>query len=163
LKIAILTRPDYRSPRVLAESLHHQINSLSVSADILFDIDVLSRLFSYKEKAHKYRFHFWIREKFGNCFRDRNLINKLKQYDAIIICECTPNGFWKNHYNIEQLKKITNKPVLYYEVYYLGNAPTQVEKLINECNPTIERYDHHLSVANVTEIKDKSGPWSDRY
>ncbi|WP_242919052.1 hypothetical protein [Pontibacter liquoris] len=160
MKIAILSRPDYRSPRILAESLKYQLKNVGINADIFHNIDVLARLYSYQEQAHRYKYHFWLRKKFQSFFQDHLFLKKLKQYDAIVICECTPNGFWKDHYNIEKLKNITGKPVLYYEVYYLGNAPTQIDQLLAKSDPTIERYDYHLAVTDTTEINNAKGPWS---
>jgi hypothetical protein len=160
-KIAIITRKDYRSPRILAESLKNQFNKLGVTADLFYEIEVLTRLNSFKEIKHKFKFHFWLRRKLQNLVVDRKFLNKLFGYDAIIVCECTPNGFWKDFYNIELLKKKVGKPVLFYEVYYLGNAPTQIAKLAAAGHPLMERYDWHLSVADVTEIRSKEpGPWS---
>ena len=77
----------------------------------------------------------------------------LKKADAVVISDCIPNGFWKRLYNVEKLKKITRKPVLFYEVFYLGNAPTQIERLQKNKDPLMERYDAHFFVSNVTEIK----------
>jgi hypothetical protein len=161
MKIAILTRPDYRSPRILAESLQLQLKKQGATVDVFYNIDTLTRLYSYREKKYKFKFHFWLRRKLINFLPDRKLLRILKHYDAIIISECTPNGFWKDLYNIEKLRELISKPVIYYEVYYLGNAPTQLAALKASGNPLIERYDWHLAVAEVTEIKCKeSGPWS---
>ncbi len=152
-KFAILTRPDYRSPRILAESLKFQIEKAGHIADILFDIDTLTRLKKYNETNKSLKYHYWLRKKICNFFKDRKFLRKLKVYDSIIISECTPNGFWKDHYHIEKLRKKINKPILYHEVYYLGNAPTQIEKLHKNADASIERYDFHLAVTEVTEIR----------
>jgi hypothetical protein len=160
LKIAILSRPDYRSPRILAESLRYQLKNVGINADIFHNIDVLTRLYSFQDQAHKYKYHFWLRKKFQSFFQDHMFLKKLKQYDAIVICECTPNGFWKDHYNVEKLKCLTRRPVLYYEVYYLGNAPTQINSLLANAHPAIERYDYHLAITDTTEVRNASGPWS---
>ena len=161
LKFAILTRRDYRSPRILAESLKCQIEKAGHIADVYLEIDSLSRLNKYNETDKSIKFHYWVRKKVINYLKDKWLIHSLKKYDAIVISECTPNGFWKELYHIEKLRYIIKVPVLYYEVYYLGNAPTQIDKLNKAGDPTIERYDFHLAVTEVTEIKTATNDkWS---
>ncbi|WP_439883021.1 glycosyltransferase [Pontibacter sp. MBLB2868] len=161
INIAILTRKDYRSPRILAESLKQLLNKAGVTVDIFYNIEVLLRLNTFQEAKHRLKFHFWLRRKLFNFFADRIFLEKLQTYDAVVISECTPNGFWKEYYNIEKLKHILQKPILFYEVYYLNNAPTQVANLQNDGHPLVERYDWHLSVSDVTEIRSQEpGPWS---
>lgn len=158
MRIAILTRADHKSPRILAESLKSQLEAQNVYAEIIFDINLLTRLVDYNDS--NLSFHFWLKEKAVNYWRDRKVLNELKEFDAIIISECTPNGFRKHIYNVERLKLIFNKPVLYYEVYFLGNAPTQIELLQNNGDALADRYDFHLSVSEVTEIRQRPfGNW----
>lgn len=156
IKFAILTRPDYRSPRILAESLKSQIEKAGHVADVFFDIDVLTRLKNYSESNKSIKYHFWLRKKIKNLIKDSFLHYKLRNYDAIIISECTPNGFWRDLYHVEKFRAIIKKPIIYHEVYYLGNAPTQIDKLKKEGDATIERYDYHLAVTDVTEIRSVS-------
>ena len=59
------------------------------------------------------------------------------------------------------MKKIIKKPLAFHEVYYLGNVPTHVEKLRAQGHATMERYDWHLAVTDVTEIRTSpTPPWS---
>lgn len=161
MNIAILTRPDYRSPRILSESLKQQLERVDVNATIFYSIEVLTRLNCYCKQKSIVKFHFWLRKRLVNYFSDKKLLKELKSYDAIIISECSPNGFWLNYYHIEQLRVILKKPIILYEVYYIENAPTQVEKLRLAGEATVERYDWHLAVADVTEIsKGSNGPWN---
>jgi hypothetical protein len=161
LKVAILTRPDDRSPRVLAESLQAQLNHLGVEADIHFGISALTRLLGWRVRKRTMRFHFWARQQLAYLLSDYLLFKKLRTYDAIVISECIPNGFWSDLYDIEALKKITGKPVLFYEVFYLGNAQSQISKLELGRHRLIDRYDWHLSVAPTTEAMTASrGPWT---
>lgn len=155
MKIAIITRKDYRSPRILAESLKLQIEQAGSEAKIYYDIDLLNRLVSYRES--NLTFHFWLRRKIAYYFYDKKITKLLRGSDAVVISECIPNGFWKRLYNVEKFKKIIRKPVFLYEVYYLGNAPTQIEQLKKTGNPLFERFDWYLSVTDVTEIKIKPG------
>jgi hypothetical protein len=151
LKVAIVTRPDFRSPRVLAESLKDQLKMQGAEVEIFFEIDLLSRLVSLKKS--ELSIHFWLIKKMKSYFHDKRLFKKLRKFDTIVICECIPNAFLSKMYNIEKFKKIIKKPVGLYEVYYLENAPTQIDFLKKNKNGLAEKYDFHLSVAEVTEIK----------
>ena len=162
MKIAILTRPADRSPKVLALSLQQMLRRLQVESRIYFDSRMLIRLLPLGVTP---RFHnpFWkrlyARVKFWRY--DKTIIKELRQYDAIIFSECIPNVFWKNYYAIEKLRTLTGRPVLIYDVYYLGNAPTQIEKLVENNDPCIERFDWHLAVSEVTEVRSSpEPPWS---
>jgi len=158
LKIAILTRADYRSPRVLAETIKLQLQQTSVSIEIFYEINFLNRLVSYRDS--KLSFHFWLKEKLINYISDKIVIKKLRKFDAVIISECSPNGFLKSLYNVERFKNIYRNPVLYYEVYYMGNAPSQIKKLKKSGDAVMNRYDLHLSVSGITEIQQQpSGNW----
>lgn len=151
MTIAILTRPDFRSPRVLADSLKIQLEEQGIQVEIFNEINLLNRMVSFKES--KLSAHFWLKRKWNNYFRDKKLLEKLKTFDAIIISECTPNGFLKRLYNVEKFRKLIQRPVGFYEVYYLGNAPGQMEFLEKNTDASLERYDFHLAVSDVTEIK----------
>ncbi len=156
MKITILTRPQFSSPRILAESLQMQLHENGINVEILFDIDVLNRLVGYKNS--KLSFHFWLSKKVIHWFSDRRVMQVLKQADAVVISECIPNAFWKSLYNVEKLKTILKKPVFIYEVYWLGNAPTQIETLQKNGDSSFERYDGHLFVSPVTEIRSTPSP-----
>ncbi len=153
MRIAILVPPRNASPLILAHSLQNQLKDAGVISEISEEIDVLNRLVSYKNSS--LNFHFWVWKKIRNYFSDRRILKWLKGIDAVIICDCIPNGFWKRLYNVEKLKTIIQKPVLFYEVFYLGNAPTQVADLKRNHDPLLERYDAHLFVSPVTEIRSK--------
>lgn len=159
MKIAILSRSDYSSPRILAESLRNQLNEQNVYAEIFYEMGLLTRLVSFFDS--KLSFHFWFKRKVSKYFYDKNVLKKFKKFDAVIICECTPNGFLKRLYNIEKLKLILKKPILFYEVYYLGNTPSQVKILQLNNEPLFKRYDLHLAISGTTEIKSSpSAEWN---
>lgn len=158
LKIGILTRSDNSSPRILAETLARQLEAEGVTAEVFYDIGILTRLVASKESGLS--FQFWLRNRITHFLPDQKLIARLKEFDAVVVCECTPNGFRRKRYNVEKLKSILQKPILYYEVYYLGNAPTQIELLKNDGDALGERYDIHLSASPVTEIR---GPENDQW
>lgn len=158
MKIAIITRDDFRSPRILADSLKLRLEHQNIKVEIFYDPAFLTRLVSVKDS--KLRFHFWLKRKLNGYLKDAAVLKKLKRFDIIIISECIPNAFLRNLYNIEEFRKIIQKPIGLYEVYYLGNAPTQVNFLEESRNPLSERFNFYLSITDVTEIKQQSkGNW----
>lgn len=162
IKIAIVTRSQNSSPKVLAESLAKQLLLLDVNSKIFYRINAFKRLLKYSVVRQRYPYYKWFIYKMIFFVTDRLFIHKLKTFDAIIISDCSPLGFFHNSYDIERLHEIVGStPIIFYEVYYLGNAPTVLEMLKSKKQPTIERYNWHLSVTDITEIKNKPAPpWS---
>jgi hypothetical protein len=162
IRLAIVTRPQNSSPRVLAECLALFIPLFGVYSRIFYRINAFKRLLKYSSVSQKYSQFTWLIYKMIFSLGDKLFIRTLKTYDAIIISDCSPAGFLLSTYDIERLRKITGIiPILFYEVYYLGNAPTQLEMLNKNKCPTIERYNWHLAVTNITEIKNEPAPpWS---
>ena len=155
MKVAILTPSDNRSPGILADTLHHQLQKQGIETEILYGLDFMTRMVPLKDSGLS--FHFWLIEKLRYLSKDRALFKALQIFDAIIISECSPAVFLKRLYHVEKLKKKLKKPVGLYEVYYLGNAPTQIQFLQRTNNAMLERFDFHLSVSEVTEIKQLTG------
>lgn len=162
MRIAIIVRPDDASPKVLAVSLQRMIKKCDVECDIFFNHGFLMRrvplLGKFRQRG---RLYFTLRRYLKHYLDDKKLLSTLKTYDAIVVSDCEPNGFWKHHFGIEKLKKLLKKPIAFHEVYYLGNVPTHVNKLKSQGHPTMERYDWHLAVTDVTEIRTSPNPpWS---
>lgn len=162
IKIAIITRHKHASPRVLAESLVTFMPLLGAYSKIYYKINTIKRLLSYSVIRSQYSYHIWFLYKMIFLISDKLFIMKLKTYDTIIICDCIPISFYYNTYDIEKLRGlIGDVPVLFYAVFYLGNAPTQIEILKKNKQQLFKRYNWHLSVSEVTEIRGKpSPPWS---
>lgn len=160
LNIAIMCGPDNGSPRVLAETLEQFILKLGHNPKVYYRVKAFKRLLSYKQA--NYNPFLWLFYKLKNYSGDRKLFSELKNKDAIIICDWTPNGFYRQTYNIEKLRGIVNhKPILYYAVQFLENSPTIIEKLKAGNHALRERYDWHLTVSAVTELRGKpSPPWN---
>jgi hypothetical protein len=57
-------------------------------------------------------------------------------------------------YNVERLKQIVQKPVLFFEVYYLGIVPQQIEMLKLNGDALPDRYEMHLSVSQVNDMRE---------
>ena len=153
MKIAIITREDHSSPRVLAESLQHQLKEAGTESEIIFSLDTLNRLVRFKDSGLRY--HYWFRRKAANWSRDQKILHTLKEADAVVVSECIPNAFWKRLYNIGKLRSILQVPVFVYEVYALENAPTQISTLKKNNDPLQESYDGHLYISPVTEIRER--------
>lgn len=156
MQIAILTNSRPRSPKILAYALEKHLNVLGINTKVYCNIEVLNSQVRYADS--NYNLHFWLRERLTNLKKYWRLKRDLHQYDAIIISECIPNAFWKKLYNVEKLKKALKKPILLYEVYYLGNAPTQQLTLAQNGDYGLNRFDYHFSVAQITETKATPSP-----
>ena len=163
MRILILTRPEDASPKVLTFSLEQMLKRQNIEVDISFRIGVLSRIrrFNFQSNTLGSSF-FYLKSIIKFLLGDFLFLVRLRNYDAVVISECTPISFWLNYYDIEKLKAmLRTRPVILYEVYYLGNTPYQINKLLKNGHPTIERYDWHLAVTDITEIYNKpEPPWS---
>lgn len=152
--------PENGSPRVLAETLHEFVKRTGHTSQVFYNVKAFRRLLSYKQA--KYNPFAWLLYKLKNFAGDKKLFSELKKKDAVIICDWTPNGFYTQTYNIEKLRTILNhKPILYYAVQFVGNSPTIIKKLKDGNHAFTERYDWHLSVSEITELRSKPAPpWS---
>jgi hypothetical protein len=160
VKIALLSREDPSSPRVLAEALSAHLKRLNIDVELFFGIDFLRRL---KEPATREWSppHIASFRSLRDAARDALLIRKLRAYDAVILCDYIPTAFHRNDYKIESLRESLQKPIVLYEVLYLGSTPFQERKLRAANEPGVERYDWHLSVSPIgDEVEIVSGRWS---
>lgn len=162
LKIAIITKPTYASPRVLANCLNIFLNENGYQSELFFKINVFKRLLDYSAVKNRYSFLSWAIYKITNTISDRLFLKKLRTYDLVIIAETSPRVYYSDHYNFKRLKELLGDiPLVYHGVYYLGNAPTMVDLLNTEGHNSESIFDWHLSVSEVTEIRQKpSPPWS---
>jgi len=165
MQIAILTRIDESSPKVLAQGLHHMLDKLGVTSRIYWESHGLLRrlLPLFKQPRHWYLYpHRRLQDKLIHYSEDRQLLRELSKYSAIVFCECIPNALWRNYFDVESLRRrLPGIPILLYAVQYLGNVPTMQQRLAEEGDFGIERYDWHLAVSEVTELRGKPAPpWS---
>lgn len=160
MKVSIITRNHERSPKVLALSLQAQLRDLGFEANIFYGTDMLERMRPLKPLLAKInllrlyqRLAFWR--------QDRKMLKQLKASDVVVVSECIPNAFFQTTFDIKRFRQKLKRPVCLYEVYYLKNAPTQVELLKNKNENPEERFDWHLSVSEITEVRtNEEGPWS---
>ena len=157
MKIAILTRAAYRSPRILAEGLSVMLQQLQVDSQIFYGAnEMLMRLLPLNEKpAHWHNnLQFRIRNKIKFYKRDRQLLQQLKDFDCIVLSECIPNALWRNFFSIETLRAhLPGKPLLLYEVYFIDNAPIHKRMWLDANDFGADRFDYNLAVSDVTEVR----------
>ena len=151
MKIAILTREDFRSPRILADTLKIQLEKEGVQVKLFTGINLLTRMVGFKDSG--LNFHFWLRRKIASYFSDKRLLDELKNFDAVTVSECIPNAYLRKVYNIEKFRKILKKPIFLYEVYHLENSPSIIKALERNNDALTNRYNGHLYVSPVTEIR----------
>jgi hypothetical protein len=151
MKIAIITRPDNKSPKILAQSFQQSLGEIGVEADIFFVADMLRRMVPLGKKLrYKTSLHFRIRQKIKHFVKDTKTLNTLKKYDAVVLSECVPNGFWRNYYALEELKSKLEKPLGFLEVFFLDAAPNHIEILENNNDHLQGVYDFHLALSRVS-------------
>lgn len=160
LEIGILTTFKNGSSKVLAETLSPFLKANGHNASVFYNVSALTRLFSAKETDTNPL--IWLALKAKHFFTDRKLFKNLRDKEAIIVCDFIPYAFYKHSYNIARLKKkLPGKPVLFYAVQYLENAPTLMKRLNDEGHASIDRYDWHLTVSDITEVRNiQRSPWS---
>lgn len=162
LKIAIITKPNFASPRVLASCLEAYMRNRGFDVSVIYKIDFFKRLLDYRVMRNRYSLLAWYGYKLLNYYKDRALVKELKAFDAIIIAETSPKCYLKDEYDFVKGKKLLNNiPLVYHGVYFLGNAPTIVDMFAKEGHNNASIFDWHLAVSAVTEIKSQpSPPWN---
>jgi len=162
-KIAIVTKPNYSSPRILANCLHSFFSQAEgVQSEVFYKLFVFKRLLKYAKVAKNYNYFSWKGYQLLQYIQDQLFLRKLKKFDAVVIVECSPKSFLNDSFDFVKLKeKLNNIPLIFYEVYYLGNAPTMVSYLHEGGHHLEDIFDWHLSVSEVTEIRSKpKAPWN---
>ncbi len=137
IKVGILTGGAYRSPRILAEGLCRMLPKLDVECDVLFHgIDWIQG--------------FGAKSSWWNGFRKQHLrksiARKLGEYDLFVISWYTPNAF-SDGFDLSPLRTY-GRPILQYEVYFLGGNGYWQERLPSG---VLDRYDGYLVASAVHE------------
>jgi hypothetical protein len=159
MKIAIITRPAFRTPRNNAISFQLSLKEIGIESKIFYNDDTLRRLVPLNEKLrYPANFHYRLRQKIQYYFKDKKILNELKEYDAIVISETIPNNYWKGYYGLPQLKKITNKKLGCLAVFFLDASPNFVNILKENGDYLQNIYDFHLAYSKVSYIKTETSP-----
>lgn len=169
MRIAILSRAQNSSPKILAQGLEAMLRKAGVEAKLFIgETDLLGRLkplrevlFGKSARNAKGRLgEAW--RKIATRKADQEKLAELSTFSAIVLSECIPNAFLRGHYYIEEFRKhLARVPIILYEVYYLGNAPRMQQTLQAGGHYGLERFDWHLAVSEVTEVRGKPAPpWS---
>ncbi|MBS1946959.1 MAG: hypothetical protein JST47_04255 [Bacteroidetes bacterium] len=158
MKIGILTRPDNKSPKILAQTLAESLKQIGIDSEVVYGLNMLRRQVLPLRAKDRYqlKLHFRIRQKIKYFFADRAILKKLKQFDFIIVSECIPNAYWADFYPIERLRKILKKKIGLFEVFYLGSAPHFIKELEDWYGKTFNEYDFELAIAPVSYTASKS-------
>lgn len=162
LKIAIITKPTFASPRVLSSCLAAYLRKRDFQVSVIYKIDFFKRLLDYNFVREKYNVFAWYGYKIINYFKDRMFASQLKSFDLIIIAETSPKCYLKDEYDFVKGKKLLNNiPMVYHGVYYLGNAPTILDMFEKQGQNNAAIFDWHLAVSAVTEVRSMPAPpWS---
>lgn len=154
MQVAILTKPENKSPKILAISLQNSLKEAGYPSKIFYALDTVRRLVPLRSKPKFYaRRHFRFRQKLWFYFKDLFVLSRLRKYDFIIISECIPNAFWKNYYAIPELKEKIKVPIGLYEVYFLDSATHYIDYLKQSNDNLQNTYDFHLAVSEVSYTK----------
>jgi len=162
IKIAVITRASFASPRVLANCLAAYLREREFDVSVFYNIDFFKRALTYSMVRKKYNLFAWYAYKIIHFFNDKVVLKQLKEFDLIIIAETIPKCFLKDEFDFVKGKQMLNNiPFIYHGVYYVGNAPTILDKFEKEGQNSADIFDWHLAVSEVTEIRSKPAPpWS---
>jgi len=153
VKVAILHSHRNSSPKVLANGLAEMLAELGIHSDA-FDVSILYRKLPVLRRSRHYAgpvSHAIARA--VHWFPDARMLQKLAQYDVIVVSECCPEAFYRNSLGIEYLRHRLRKPIVLYEVFFLENSPFQVRHLEAGNHFLAARYDWHLASADITEFR----------
>ena len=153
-RIAIISRPGACFPNIIATGLSEMITDEGCEVEIFYDgIPLLMRMLPlHKRPLHwKNNLHFRIRNKIKYFFNDLQLIRRIKKFDAVILCECLPNAYWKNYLDIESFKSIIQKPVLCYTDNIVA-SPLHKLNLFRSYDYNEDRFFLNLCLSNTVEI-----------
>lgn len=118
-------------------------------------IPFLMRLLPLTEKPKRWHnnLHFRIRNKLINYFNDKKLLKEISTFDCVIISECYCNGFWKNYFALEELKKRYKGKIISYTEGPIDSAPLNKKRHFDEDDHDEKIYDYNLFVTDVIETK----------
>ncbi|WP_282041204.1 hypothetical protein [Winogradskyella flava] len=154
MRIAIITRPDNKSPKNLAITLAKSLDTNNIQSEIFYDTGFLTRMVALSDNLRwNVKSHYRIRQKLKFYFKDLKTLRKLKTFQAVIICECIPNAMWRNVYPIESLRSNIKLPIGLYEVFFLESAPHFIDKLKTEYHNFTNPYDFELAISSSSYTK----------
>jgi hypothetical protein len=153
VKVAILRSGKNASPKVLASGLREMLEELGIHSDA-FDVSLLHRKLPIVRRSRHYRspVHHAI-ARAAHWLPDARTLEKLAQYDVIVVSECCPEAFYKNSLGIEYLRRKLRRPIVLYEVFFLENSPYQVGLLEAGNHHLASRYDWHFAASDITEFR----------
>lgn len=134
MKVAILTRPEYRSQRFLAEGLGRMLGALGVEARVFRDglptLEALARPASSPRAVA--RRALAVRQ-----------VKRWGDYDLFVVSDAM--RAFEARLDLGPLRRMA-RPVLHYEVFYAGGSPYWLERLPAGA---LEKFDGYLTVSGV--------------
>jgi hypothetical protein len=153
MRVAILRSSKNASPKVLANGLAEMLKEVGIHSDT-FDVAILHRKLPILRRSRHYASPVvHTIAKTARWLSDAKTLEKLTEYDVIVLSECCPEAFYKNSLGIEYLRRKLRKPIALYEVFFLENSPYQVTPLEAEGHFLASRYDWHFASADITEFR----------
>ena len=138
MKVAIITRENYRSPRFLAEGLSNMLNKIGIINDVHYRGIEQLELACTKKSGLKLAAKATV---------TKFLLNSWKQYDLFIVSDTV--GILAQEKIIITLRQL-NKPVALYEVFYPGGAQYWLDRL-PPCS--LDLFDAYLTTSPVNDIE----------
>ncbi|MDT8426997.1 MAG: hypothetical protein RQ733_13590 [Methyloprofundus sp.] len=134
MKVAVLTRNNYRSPRFLANSLHNMLNRIGVEHTIFYHGIEDLKTSAVKNAGFKLDLQAKIA---------KQKIKSWESYDLFIVCDNLDS--LSPAVPIESLR-LLGKPVLFHEVFYPGGSQYWMNQLSND---SLSRFDGYLTVSSL--------------
>lgn len=138
LKVAVLTSPRYRSPRFLADGLGRMLTRLGIGHRIFPQGMAWLSAIKNSDKGYGNRINAALAE-----FR----LRQLSEFDVIVVAGTV--GLLKDLDLFRPLLAL-KKPVLHYQVFYLGGSPYWLEKVSSRA---LDCFDGFLGVSGIHDAE----------
>lgn len=138
MRVAIITRENYRSPRFLAEGLSDMLNQIGIVNDIHYRGIERLELACTQGAGLKIA---------ARSTAAKLLLNTWKKYDLFIVSDTV--GILAHEKPINTLRRL-NKPVLLYEVFYPGGAKYWLDRLPPN---SLDLFDAYFTTSSVNDIE----------
>lgn len=155
MKVGIFSRTGACFPGIISTGLSEMFHELGIENEIIpGSIPFLMRLLPLSDRPKRWNnnLSFRLRNKLAFFIRDRRLIRRLQQYDAIVISECYANAFWKNYFAVETFRLHFHKPVISYTEAPLNAAPVNRLNELETGDYDETRFDYNLFVSERMEV-----------
>jgi len=133
-RVAILTRPHYRSQRFLAEGLARMLVRLGIECDVY--LHGITWLEAAANRTTS------LRDRTRALLAKRQLA-RMAQYDIFILSDAM--RAFSDAVNLQPIRAL-QKPILHYEVFYMGGSPYWLSRLPKD---SLRKFDAYLVVSDI--------------